>query len=125
MARLTTCFGPHSGELRIYVGIFKVGTGQFSSFDDFHAAFAGSYKMLGKSGALSLEVKLTDQQPNSEAGTCELNLNNQADASAKYQFGDGKLTLTTKLNETPVEVYAAEGGTQFDGVSGHKLWIGP
>ena len=125
MAKLTTYFGPHSGVLRVYVGMFKVGSGEFSSFDDFHAAFSGSYKVFGKSGTLSLDVKLTDQQPDSTSGACEINLNNQTDNSAQYHVGDEKLTLTTKLNQTPIEVYVAQGGTQFNGVSDHNLWIGP
>ena len=41
------------------------------------------------------------------------------------EVSGNKLILTTTLNPTPVSVYTSQGGTQFDGVSGHNLWIGP
>lgn len=125
MARLSTHFGPHVGNLRIYLGIFSVGSGNFGVFDDFSAAFAGAYEVFGQSGKLALAIRLTDAKPQSTSGPCEITLNGAADKGATYTVSGNKLILTTKLNPTPVNVYISQGGTQFDGVSGHNLWIGP
>jgi hypothetical protein len=120
---LTQFFGDHTGTLKIYVAIFPVGWGSFTSFTADQATFSGSYNAFGQSGTFTISVQsLTAQSASS--GTCKLTLNGTTDNAAKYQVNGSKLTLTTTLNSTPVDIYPSQGGTQVDGISGHNLWIG-
>jgi hypothetical protein len=124
MAKLDSYFGAHTGNLSIYVDRAKLGTGAFSQFGPFAATFSGSYRFLWKSGAVDIHVELTNQNAGEVSGPCTITLNGQTDNAAKYQTGNGKLTIVTALNTTPIEIYGSEGGTQADNVSGHNLWIG-
>ena len=124
MAKLATYVGTHDGSQKIYVGPFSVGAGQFKTFGDFQMEFEGSYKFFGKSGDFAIAVSLTDQQANNASGPCTVTLNGTTDSGAQYQTGNSTLTITTKLNDTPIDLYVKDGGTQVDNVSGHKLWIG-
>jgi hypothetical protein len=125
MAKLGTFFGPHTGTLKIYLDSFKVGSGSFPAFEDFKAVFSGTYSVLGQSGNLMLAINLTDNNPTSTSGPCSLTLNGNTDANATYNVNGQKLTVTTALNENPVDVYTSEGGTQIDNISGHNAWFGP
>ena len=125
MAKLGGYFGPHSGTLNIYVGMFDIGSGTFGTFADFHANFAGSYDFMGESGKVALGIALTDQSPASASGPCTVTLNDKTDSAAKYQTNGQKLTIATTLNDAPLDVYPSQGGTQIDNISGHNLWIGP
>ena len=125
MAKLSPFFGPHDGKLRIFVKVFSVGSRTFKSFEDFRAAFGGSFKAFGQSGTFDLSIRLSDGDTSAKSGPCELALNDKTDNNATYQVSGKKLTLTTKLNDTPIEFFPAQGGTQVNGVSGHNLWIGP
>ena len=120
---LTQFFGGHSGTLSIYVGVFSVGSGTFTTFTAGQATFSGSYNAFGQSGTFTISIQPLTAQSNS-SGTCQLTLNGTADNAAKYQIDGNKLTLTTTLNPGPVDIYPSQGGTQIDGVSGHSLWIG-
>ena len=124
MAKLGTFFGPHTGELKMWVSIFQVGSGSFSAFSDFNAAFSGTYSFLGQSGSLTLGIDLTDHDPAGTSGPCTVTLNGKTDASATYDVDGPKLTLTTALNGTPVDIYQSKGGTQVDNISGHNVWFG-
>lgn len=124
MAQLSAHFGGHAGPMKIWVGFFEVGSGAFTLFNDTEAEFAGSYQAFGQAGTFSLSVRLTDHNPPATSGQCEIMLNGDADAAAKYEVHGAKLTVATTLNPTPVSVYRNEGGTQIDGMSGHDLWIG-
>ncbi len=125
MTTLSAHFGPHAGEMRIFVGIFDVGNGSFDSFGEFDAKFGGAYDFLGQSGTFNIGVKLGDTNPASPSGPCELTLNDKTDNAATYQVNADKLVVTTTLNDAPVNVYPHQGGTQIDGISGHSFWIGP
>jgi hypothetical protein len=125
MAKLGGFFGPHSGALRIFLGIFDVGSGTFGTFSDFNASFAGSYSALGQHGTFTLGVALTDQNPTSTSGPCTLTLNDKTDNAATYQTNGSKITITTTLNATPLDVYPSQSGTQIDNVSNHNVWVGP
>ncbi|PSO17786.1 hypothetical protein [Bradyrhizobium sp. MOS003] len=123
MVGLDQYFGTHTGNLKIYVGLFKVGSGSFTSFNSNLAAFSGSYSAFGSSGTFTIEVQLLHVQ-NASSGTCKVTLNDKTDASAAYTVAGNKFSLQTNLNPTPIDIYVSQGGTQFDGVSGHNLWIG-
>jgi hypothetical protein len=123
MAKLGAYFGPHAGPLKIWVGFFEVGMGSFTGFSDTDVGFAGSYKAFGQAGNFNIRIRLTDTKP-ATSGSCEVTLNASSDAAAKYAIQGAKLTITTKLNQTPVAIYGSQGGTQIDGISGHNLWIG-
>ncbi len=125
MAKLDPYFGPHAGSLKIYVGIFSIGTGDFTAFSDFQAAFAGSYSAFGQSGTFAIAIGLTDQNPASTSGACQVTLNGKSDSAAKYQVNAQKLTITTALNDAPLDIYTNQNGTQVDNISGHSIWIGP
>jgi hypothetical protein len=120
---LTQFFGGHSGTLSIYVGVFSVGSGNFTTFTAAQATFSGSYNAFGQSGAFTISVEPLTAQSNS-SGTCKLTLNATTDNAATYQINGNKLTVATTLNRTPVDIYPSQGGTQIDGISGHNLWIG-
>lgn len=124
MAKLNPYFGTHAGEMKIYVGVYQVGKGEFDQFGDFSATFDGSYQFLGQQGTLELQLTLSDQNPAAPAGPCAITLNGKNDTAAKYQVNGQKLTITTELNDTPIDVYGKEGGTQVDNISGHSIWIG-
>ena len=124
MAKLTTYFGTHTGALKIYVGMFQVGSGTFTAFDDSEIDFAGSYQAFGKAGKFSIRIRLSDENAARTSGICEVMLNEETDSSAKYRVDGKSLTITTALNQTPVVIYDSQGGTQIEGISGHNLWIG-
>lgn len=125
MAKLGQYFGAHTGVLKIYVGFFQIGSGTFKTFNDFQTEFTGSYVILGQPGTFTIGIRLTDDDPASSSGPCEITLSNQTDDAATYEISGQKLTFTTKLNDTPIDVYVSKGGTQVDNVSGHNVWIGP
>lgn len=124
MAKLASYFGPHSGLLKIYVFIAQIGSGSFQTFDDFQAKFVGSYEVGGQPGTFTIAISLTDHNPASASGGCEITLNDKTDKVATYHASGQKLTITTKLNDTPIDVYVSQGGTQVDRISGHNIWIG-
>lgn len=51
-------------------------------------------------------------------------LNGQTDNTATYKVNGKKLTFTTSLNDTPLDIYVKQKGTQVDNISGHNIWIG-
>jgi hypothetical protein len=120
---LAQYFGTHTGNLKIYVGPFQVGSGSFTSFGPTLAGFAGSYDAFGNSGSFAIAIQLLNVQ-NASSGSCKVTLNNSMDDSATYAVVGSKLTFQTALNPTPVNIYVNQGGTQIDGISGHNLWIG-
>jgi hypothetical protein len=124
MAKLGPYFGTHTGDLKIYVDSFEAGSGSFNAFSDFEAEFAGTYQIFFYSGSLNIVIKLNDNNPTSPSGSCRLTLNDKTDAAATYRVDGQKLTLTTTLNDGPIDLYGSQGGTQIDGISGHKAWIG-
>jgi hypothetical protein len=124
MAKLGPYFGPHNGGRKVYLGIFQVGSGSFPDFTDFQVQFAGSYSALGHSGLFKLGLSLTDQNTASLSGPCQATLNDQTDTAATYQVTGQKLVVTTALNDTPLEIYRSQNGTQVDNISNHNIWIG-
>ncbi|HVZ53780.1 MAG TPA: hypothetical protein VG986_17565 [Pseudolabrys sp.] len=124
MAKLTPYVGTHSGDLKIWVALFDIGSGQFKNFGDYQMEFQGSYDFAGQSGSFDIAVSLTDQQPNSPSGPCTVTLNGNTDTGAHYQTQNGKLTVTTALNQVPIDLHVKGSGTQVDNISGHNLWIG-
>jgi hypothetical protein len=123
MAGLGQYFGTHTGNLKIYVGLFQVGSGSFTSFNPTLAAFTGSYDAFGNSGTFTIAIQLLNAQ-NASSGSCKVTLNDRTDTGAAYSIAGNKFSLQTDLNPTRIVIYASQGGTQFDGVSGHNLWIG-
>ncbi|TMI99149.1 MAG: hypothetical protein E6G97_23620 [Alphaproteobacteria bacterium] len=124
MAQLNPYFGPHTGTLKIYVGIFRVGQGSFEDFKQFQTSFDGSYNAFGQSGTFDIKLLLSDQNAGAAHGPCAITLNGKTDSAAQYQTDNEKLTITTALNDTPIVIYRSQNGTQVDGISGHNLWIG-
>lgn len=124
MAKLEPYFGPHTGPMNIWLGIFQVGSGSFPAFSDFQAQFDGSYSAFGQSGTFNMALSLTDRNAASTSGPCQVTLNNQTDNAATYQVSGPKLIVTTTLNDAPLDIYASQNGTQVDNLSGHNIWIG-
>jgi hypothetical protein len=124
MAKLDPYFGPHTGNQKIWVGFFSVGTGTFTQFSDFQAAFDGSYSAFGQSGTFDIQLALTDKNAGAQSGPCTITLNGKTDNAATYQADSEKLTITTTLNAEPIDIYTKQNGTQVDNISGHNLWIG-
>jgi len=124
MTNLVAYFGTHGGTLSIYVGFFAVGSGAFTNFSDAEIGFSGSYQAFGQSGTFTIRIRLADIDPAATSGACEVTLNGNIDAGAKYEVHGEKLVISTRLNQTPVAIYPNQGGTQIDGISGHNLWIG-
>lgn len=123
MAILGSFFGVHAGDLKISIGFFDIGQGNFTVFDDTEVDFAGSYNAFGQKGTFAIRIRLTDS-PDAASGSCEVTLNAKADEAAKYEVHGIKLMIVTTLNPTPVAIYRNQNGTQIDGISGHNLWIG-
>jgi hypothetical protein len=126
MTGLSVFFGSHAGVLKIYVGLFQVGSGAFTVFNDSEVDFSGSYQAFGQAGTFSIRIQLqtTNGSLAANAGTCAVTLNAKTDPGAKYQIDSSTLTIRTTLNDIPVAVHASQGGTEIDGISGHNLWIG-
>lgn len=124
MAKLTKFIGPHDGQLKIYVGMWNVGSGRFKSCKDFELEFSGSYQAFGQSGEFAIAIQLTDQNPQSSSGPCSVTLNGTTDTDAEYSVAGERLTITTALNNAPIDLYVKQTGTQVDNISGHNLWIG-
>jgi len=124
MAKLEPYFGPHAGPMKIYLGFFQVGSGDFSSFSDYQAQFAGTYSALGNSGTFAIAISLTDRNAANNSGPCHVTLNSQTDNAASYDASSGKLVVTTTLNAAPLEIYPSQNGTQVDNISDHNIWIG-
>jgi len=93
-------------------------------FQNSEVGFAGSYSAFGQAGSITIRIRLTDNNPAATSGPCEVTMNDKTDVEATYEASTN-LTINTKLNKTPVDIYPRKGGTQIDGVSGHDLWIGP
>jgi hypothetical protein len=127
MATLGPFAGPHQGNLRIWAQILLayVGNGRFTYFEDYRAEFQGSYQVFSQSGNITIGVELSDRNPTAASGQCVVSLNGKTDNAASYQANGNKLTITTALNNTGIDMYSYENGTQFDNVSGHNFWIGP
>jgi hypothetical protein len=129
VAKLGGFFGPHDGRLKIYWGDLDIGSGAFGAFSDFAAKFAGSYDALGQSGTFTISIALTDQNPASAFGPCTITLNDKTDGAATYQASGQKLTVTTTLNDAPLEIYpnqnGTQSGTQIDNISDYNIWVGP
>jgi hypothetical protein len=124
MAKLGQYFGPHTGNRKIYLGIFQVGSGSFPNFSDFHAEFDGSYSALGHSGTFKIGLNLTDNNAGSTSGPCQVTLNGKTDNAASYKVNAPKLVIKTSLNDSPLEIYKSQNGTQVDHISDHNIWIG-
>jgi hypothetical protein len=124
MIKLDIYFGSHTGSMKIYFGIFQIGLGTFTVFNNSEIDFSGSYRTLGQVGTFSIGIQLTNGNPTAASGPCKVMLNGDTDAAAKYRVNGQKLTITTKLNPAPVTIYPSQGGTQVEGISGHNLWIG-
>jgi hypothetical protein len=124
MATLKPYFGPHTGPRKIYLGIFEVGSGSFPNFSDFQTEFDGSYAAFGHSGTFKIALNLTDHNAASTSGPCQVTLNGKADNAASYQIDSPKLVVKTSLNDTPLEIYQSQNGTQVDNISDHNIWIG-
>ena len=124
MAKLGQYFGPHTGTRKIYLGIFQVGSGNFPNFSDFQAEFNGSYAALGHSGTFKIRLKLTDQNAGNTSGPCQVTLNGKTDKAASYKADAQKLTIKTSLNDSPLQIYKRQNGTQVDHISDHNIWIG-
>ena len=125
MAKLGPFFGPHDGQMRIFAGLFQVGSGTFTQFADYQVGFSGTYSFLGQNGAIILQLQLTDANPTSQSGPCSISINNQSDNAATYNVAGQQLSITTTLNSTPVTIYSSQNGTQINNISGHNAWIGP
>ncbi len=124
MTTLDPYFGTRTGELKIYMGFFEVGSGRFKAFTSLQAEFMGSYTVLGYSGTVAIALKLGGRKRASASGPCRLSLNDRTDDAARYQVNGEKLRLVTELNESPIDIYVHRGGTQIDNVLGYNLWIG-
>jgi len=124
MVKLSGYFGGHAGTMKIYVGIFEVGSGTFTVFSDSEIDFVGSYHAFGQAGTFSIRIQLADGNPAATSGRCSVTLNAATDSVAKYHADSTRLTINTTLNPTPVLIYGSQGGTQIDGIPGHNLWIG-
>ncbi len=107
MAKIAPYFGPHSGPLKIWLGIFQIGSGNFTAFSDFQADFAGTYSALGHSGRFAIKIALTDQNTASTSGACHIVLNGRTDNTATYEADGAKLTVKTVLNDTPLTFMSA------------------
>jgi hypothetical protein len=79
---------------------------------------------MGYSGTFKIAVDLSDQNPTSTTGPCQVTLNDKTDNAATYQVNGQKLIVTTTLNTSPLDIYQGENGTQVDNISGHNIWIG-
>lgn len=97
MARIAPYFGPHTGPLKIWLGIFQIGSGNFTAFSDFQADFSGTYSALGHSGRFAIKIALTDQNAASTSGACHIVLNGRTDNTATYEADGAKLTVKTVL----------------------------
>jgi hypothetical protein len=124
LAILGPFFGSQSGNLTIYVAHFPIGTGTFQAIDRFQARFSGSYKTFFQTHPLNLMIKLSDQDASSASGPCQITFNDKVDTSATYKTSRGKITFSTSLAQSPIDVYRSQGGTQIDGLDGHDAWIG-
>jgi len=124
MARLGQYFGPHTGRRKLYLGIFPVGSGSFPNFSDFEAEFDGSYSAFGHSGTFKIGLKLTDQNAGSTSGPCQVTLNGKTDKTASYKVAAQKLIIKTSLNDSQLQIYKSQNGTQVDHISDHNIWIG-
>ena len=124
MATLGSYFGPHTGNRKIYLGIFPVGSGSFPTFSDFQTEFDGSYAALGHSGTFKIGLHLTDRNAESTSGPCQVTLNGKTDNAGSYQVDSPKLIIKTSLNDSPLEIYKSQNGTQVDHISKHNIWIG-
>jgi len=71
-----------------------------------------------------LSIKLSDQAINAGSGSCQIIVDDKVDNSARYQTEDKKITFSTSLAQSRIDVYRSQGGTQIDGLDGHNAWIG-
>jgi hypothetical protein len=51
-------------------------------------------------------------------------LNGKTDNAASYKADAQKLTIKTSLNDSQLQIYKSQNGTQVDHISDHNIWIG-
>jgi hypothetical protein len=70
-----------------------VGSGSFTAFSDYALSFAGEIKTAVFNGDLNLSCSITEQNPNSLNGPCEIIINGITATSASYSVTGGQLIV--------------------------------
>jgi hypothetical protein len=83
MAQLGPYVGIHSGVLKIYVGIWLMGSGSFGTFNDSEARFTGTYEFLGQQGTFRIGIRLVGDRAK-RSGSCQMMLNGQIDNASRH-----------------------------------------
>lgn len=107
----------------------NVGSGTFSSFSTFQAAFQGQISNIFYNGPLNLSLALTDQNPGASSGPASISVNNLSDSNAQYQVNGSQISVNANLGGKPetITFYAGGGGTYINltGALSQSIWLGP
>jgi hypothetical protein len=115
--------------IQFWRGIYwkTIGSGEFTSFDDFSMSFKGR----PGSGDASMSIDLTDKDPFAQSGPCILKTYFGADPNATHQIKGNDLVINTSLQKQPISIhpYYRQDGTELNNIqidgSFYTVWVGP
>ena len=93
-----------------------VGSGTVEKFSDEEVYIAGNISILGYTGDMNIYLKLTDNNPSSNDGSCLLKLNTHEDSNASYKVNGAGLTVYATLggHQQNITISPSDGGTQTE-----------
>jgi len=93
-----------------------VGNGTVEKFSDDEVSVAGTISILGYAGDMNIYLKLTDNNPTANSGSCFLKLNKHEDANAFYKVNGSGLTVYATLGgyKQNITISPSDGGTQTE-----------
>jgi hypothetical protein len=88
----------HTIWAKIYVPFFlNVGSGSFTAFSDYSLSFAGRIDTAVFKGDLDLSISVTEHNPNSPNGPCDIVINGITSNSSNYSVTRNQLIVTAEF----------------------------
>ena len=93
-----------------------VGDGTVSACSDYEIGVEGKINVVIYSGPLNIQLKLTDENPTAQTGSCVLQLNSYTDESATYQANGTVITVAAILGgqKQNISISPCNGGAQTE-----------
>jgi hypothetical protein len=96
---------------KIFLSFLNVGSGSFMAFSDYSLSFAGRIDTSFFKGDLNLFLTLTEQNPNSLNGSCQIVINGITSSSSSYSVTGGQLIVSSEFpNDTSQKITIQQGG---------------
>lgn len=135
MAQITDFLGPgavvgEANKVERNLGIWmRIGTGSFTVVQPFSVTYRGSVDFdCLETGAVTLEITLTDMDPDATSGPATVSYNGIVDTAATYEVTDDGKQLLVQSTVLPWGELTLEdwwGGTWVGMTGTISLWTGP